>query len=221
MIRRPEALRGATIVGTGMYVPERRLTNAELERIVDTTDAWILERTGIRERHIAAPDQASSDLGLIAAQRALEMAGHRPRGRGPVGGRHHHARPLPALLRLHAAGQAGGQERGGLRPVRGLQRLHLRARHRPRRDRRRVRGHRAPGGRRGALAHHRLRGPQHLRAVRRRRRAPRCCAPARPGTASSRSPSTATASTATCSRSRRAARSCRPPPRPSRTASTS
>ena len=78
MTRRPDALRGATIVGTGMYVPDRRLTNAELERLVDTTDAWILDRTGIRERRIAAPDQASSDLALVAARRALEMAGIGP-----------------------------------------------------------------------------------------------------------------------------------------------
>ena len=75
MNRQPETLRGATIAGTGMYVPERVLTNADLERMVDTTDAWIVERTGIRERRIAAPGQASSDLALIAARRALEMAG--------------------------------------------------------------------------------------------------------------------------------------------------
>jgi 3-oxoacyl-[acyl-carrier-protein] synthase-3 len=78
MTRRPDTLRGATIVGTGMYVPERRLTNHDLERLVDTTDAWIVERTGIRERRIAAPEQASSDLALVAAQRALEMAGIGP-----------------------------------------------------------------------------------------------------------------------------------------------
>ncbi len=78
MSRQPEALRGATIVGTGRYVPERVLTNAELERMVDTSDAWIVERTGIRERHIAAPGQASSDLAVIAAQRALEMANLTP-----------------------------------------------------------------------------------------------------------------------------------------------
>src|SRR5512143_2094100 len=78
MTRPPESLRGATITGTGMYVPERRLTNADLERMVDTSDEWIVERSGIRERRIAAPDQASSDLGLIAAQRALEMAGLGP-----------------------------------------------------------------------------------------------------------------------------------------------
>jgi 3-oxoacyl-[acyl-carrier-protein] synthase-3 len=61
-----------------MYVPERVLTNADLERMVDTSDEWIRERTGIRERRIAAPEQASSDLALIASQRALESAGLRP-----------------------------------------------------------------------------------------------------------------------------------------------
>jgi 3-oxoacyl-[acyl-carrier-protein] synthase-3 len=71
----PEPIRGAAIAGTGMYVPDRVLTNADLERMVDTTDAWIVERTGIRERRIAAPDQATSDLALIAARRALESAG--------------------------------------------------------------------------------------------------------------------------------------------------
>jgi 3-oxoacyl-[acyl-carrier-protein] synthase-3 len=78
MTRQPETLRGATIVGTGMYVPERCLTNAELEGMVDTSNEWILERTGIRERRIVAPDQASSDLALIAARQALEMAGIGP-----------------------------------------------------------------------------------------------------------------------------------------------
>jgi 3-oxoacyl-[acyl-carrier-protein] synthase-3 len=68
-------IRGVTIVGTGHYVPDRVLTNFDLEKIVDTSDEWIVERTGIRERRIAAPDQASSDMALVAAQRALEMAG--------------------------------------------------------------------------------------------------------------------------------------------------
>jgi 3-oxoacyl-[acyl-carrier-protein] synthase-3 len=62
------------IAGTGSYAPEKILTNADLERMVETTDAWIVERTGIRERRVAAPEQASSDLALIAAQRALEQA---------------------------------------------------------------------------------------------------------------------------------------------------
>jgi 3-oxoacyl-[acyl-carrier-protein] synthase-3 len=75
MSTRPEAYRGTTITGTGMYVPERILTNHDLEQLVETSDTWIVERTGIRERRIAAPDQTSSDLALIACQRALEMAG--------------------------------------------------------------------------------------------------------------------------------------------------
>ncbi|MBI1799246.1 MAG: ketoacyl-ACP synthase III [Candidatus Eisenbacteria bacterium] len=61
-----------------MYVPERILTNADLEKMVDTTDQWILDRTGIRERHIAACDQASSDLAVIASRRALEAAKRAP-----------------------------------------------------------------------------------------------------------------------------------------------
>jgi len=74
MILRPDGIRGTTITGTGMYVPERVLTNHDLEKLVETSDEWIVERTGIRERRIAAPDQASSDLALIACQRALAMA---------------------------------------------------------------------------------------------------------------------------------------------------
>ena len=71
-------MRGAKITGTGMYVPDRVLTNRDLEHMVETSDEWIRERTGIRERRIAAPDQASSDLAVIAARRALESAGLSP-----------------------------------------------------------------------------------------------------------------------------------------------
>ncbi len=74
MSPQPSAIRGVTITGTGMYVPERVMTNFDLAKLVDTNDAWVVERTGIRERRIAAPEQASSDLALIACQRALEMA---------------------------------------------------------------------------------------------------------------------------------------------------
>jgi 3-oxoacyl-[acyl-carrier-protein] synthase-3 len=73
MIRQPE-LRGVTITGTGMYVPERVLTNADLEKMVDTSDEWILERTGIVERRIADASEASSDLSVKAARQALAMA---------------------------------------------------------------------------------------------------------------------------------------------------
>lgn len=71
-------IRGATIVGTGMYVPDGILSNYDLEKMVDTSDEWIRERTGILERRIAAPDQASSDLAVEASKHALEMAGLKP-----------------------------------------------------------------------------------------------------------------------------------------------
>ena len=64
-----------SITGLGSYVPERVLTNAELSTLVDTSDEWIMERTGIRERRIAAPDEALTDLALPAAREALEQAG--------------------------------------------------------------------------------------------------------------------------------------------------
>ncbi|MBK8994302.1 MAG: ketoacyl-ACP synthase III [Myxococcales bacterium] len=66
------------IAGTGAYVPERVMTNAELEKLVDTSDEWIQERTGIRERRIAAPGEAASDMAVGAARRALEAAGLKP-----------------------------------------------------------------------------------------------------------------------------------------------
>ena len=65
----------ARITGTGSYAPEKVLTNKDLERMVDTSDEWILERTGIRERHMAAKDQTTSDLAVEAAVRALKAAG--------------------------------------------------------------------------------------------------------------------------------------------------
>ena len=73
----------ARIAGTGSYLPERRLTNADLAaelaaRGVETSDDWIVERTGIRARHFAAPDQSASDLALVAARRALDAAGRQP-----------------------------------------------------------------------------------------------------------------------------------------------
>jgi 3-oxoacyl-[acyl-carrier-protein] synthase-3 len=71
-------LRPVSIVGTGSYAPERVLTNAELEKMVDTTDEWIVTRTGIRERHIARADETSSTMGAEAARRALAAAGVKP-----------------------------------------------------------------------------------------------------------------------------------------------
>ena len=64
--------RGARISALGVYVPERILTNEEISGFLDTSDEWIRSRTGIGERRIASPDQAASDLGVIAARRCLE-----------------------------------------------------------------------------------------------------------------------------------------------------
>jgi 3-oxoacyl-[acyl-carrier-protein] synthase III len=66
--------------GVGSFVPERVLTNDDLSELVDTSDEWITERTGIKERHIADPGQAASDLGLPAAREALSKAGLDPAG---------------------------------------------------------------------------------------------------------------------------------------------
>lgn len=63
------------IVGTGSYLPEKVLTNADLEKLVDTNDEWIRERTGIRERHVAAEGQTTSDLAVEAAKQAMAAAG--------------------------------------------------------------------------------------------------------------------------------------------------
>lgn len=73
-----ERLPRARIAGVGAAVGERTLTNFDLEKMVDTTDAWIVERTGIRERRLAAPDQATSDLAVQAARTALAEAGVAP-----------------------------------------------------------------------------------------------------------------------------------------------
>lgn len=66
------------IVGTGSYLPEKVLTNQDLEKMVDTSDQWIVERTGIRKRHIAAEDEYTCDLAEKAARNALAMAGLTP-----------------------------------------------------------------------------------------------------------------------------------------------
>ncbi len=68
-------MRGSTIIGTGFYVPPQVLTNDDLARLMDTSDAWIQERTGIKERHIAEDGLGSADLGKLAAERAIADAG--------------------------------------------------------------------------------------------------------------------------------------------------
>ncbi|MGQ7791510.1 beta-ketoacyl-ACP synthase III [Faunimonas sp. B44] len=65
----------SVVLGTGSYLPEKVLTNADLATLVDTSDEWIIQRTGIRERHIAAEGEMTSDLALAAAERALADSG--------------------------------------------------------------------------------------------------------------------------------------------------
>jgi len=72
-------LRYSRIAGTGSYLPERVLTNADLARMVDTSDEWIVDRTGVRKRHIAAEGETTCDLAEHASRRALEAAGVCPR----------------------------------------------------------------------------------------------------------------------------------------------
>jgi 3-oxoacyl-[acyl-carrier-protein] synthase-3 len=66
------------VTGWGMYAPERRLTNADLERVVDTSDEWIVSRTGIRERRVAAAHETTATLAAIAGKRAIAVAGLEP-----------------------------------------------------------------------------------------------------------------------------------------------
>jgi len=70
--------RYSRIAGTGSYLPEKVLTNADLEKLVDTNDEWIRTRTGIERRHIAASDETSSSMAEHAARRALKAAGQTP-----------------------------------------------------------------------------------------------------------------------------------------------
>ena len=69
----------ASITGWGKYLPERVMKNSELERMVDTSDEWIMARTGIRERHIVGDTEAASTMGVIAGKQALEVAGVSPK----------------------------------------------------------------------------------------------------------------------------------------------
>ncbi|MGB5258660.1 MAG: beta-ketoacyl-ACP synthase III [Woeseiaceae bacterium] len=68
----------ARIAGVGSYLPEKVVTNHDLEKTMDTSDEWIRERTGIKRRHIASDDETTSSMGVAAARRAMEMAGVGP-----------------------------------------------------------------------------------------------------------------------------------------------
>ena len=68
----------AVVAGTGSYLPEKILTNKDLEKTLDTTDVWITERTGISERRIAAEDESASTMAARAGKQALEAGGISP-----------------------------------------------------------------------------------------------------------------------------------------------
>ena len=74
----------AELIGLGTAVPDKVLTNADFEQMLDTSDQWIVERTGIRERHIAGPDQSVADLALAASRTALDRAGMTPDQLGAI-----------------------------------------------------------------------------------------------------------------------------------------
>ena len=62
---------GSKLIGYGSYLPQRVVTNQDFEKIMDTTDEWIVQRTGMRERHFAADDETVVDMAVVAAERAL------------------------------------------------------------------------------------------------------------------------------------------------------
>jgi 3-oxoacyl-[acyl-carrier-protein] synthase-3 len=76
--------RYGNIIGWGKYVPSRVITNADLEKTLDTSDAWIFQRTGIRERHVVAPGETTSQMAIAAARQALDMAEVRARDLGLI-----------------------------------------------------------------------------------------------------------------------------------------
>lgn len=96
--------RAVGILGLGHYVPEKIITNTDMEKIVETSDEWITERTGIKQRHIAAPEEATSDLAYNAAVEALKDAGVAPEELDLVivgtASSDYIFRPLPAWYRL-------------------------------------------------------------------------------------------------------------------------
>ena len=107
------------------FVPPQVLTNADLEKLVNTTDEWILQRTGIRERHIAEPGVATSDLAKVAAEGALREAGITADQLGFIVVGTTTPDTIFPEHRVHAADEDRRAQRLGVRPRRRLLGLHL------------------------------------------------------------------------------------------------
>ena len=118
------------IVGTGSYLPAKILTNFELEQRLDTSDAWIRERTGIERRHIIGDDESNVDMAEQAARKAIAAAGLRPEDIDLIS----YGTTTPDLIFPNcgclAAGSTGLSRGAGLQHGGRLQRLHVRARRR-------------------------------------------------------------------------------------------
>ncbi len=158
------------ITGLGVHVPAKVMTNDELAAIVETSDEWIRERTGIRERRIASQDEALTDIAMPAAVAALADAGVAAADVDLL----ICATVTPDMMfptsSAILADALGYASRGGVRPARGLHRLRLCDRAGLRDARVRSLATRARGRRRRALEDPRLGGPLDARALRRRRR---------------------------------------------------
>lgn len=152
----------AHITGWGMAVPEPIMTNDDLSKIVDTNDAWIRERTGIRERHIAKDTDFPSTLGVAASIKALKVANVRPDGSGS----HHLHYFLPGIYfsghRLSHTRSARGNQGWCVRLVGGVHRIHFCPEHGSASDTKWFHQNCAGGRFRDFISIHRLERPQHL-----------------------------------------------------------
>ena len=177
----------SVVLGCGSYLPRQILTNAELAARIDTSDEWIVQRTGIRQRHIAAEGEFTSHLAIHAARAALAHAGVDAQSIDLIvlaTSTPDNTFPATAVA---VQRRARHQPRRGLRPAGGVLGVRLCARHRRQFPARRRLQACAGDRRRDVLAHSRLERPRHLRAVRRRRRRRRArrrrSSPANPPTA--------------------------------------
>ena len=115
----------SVVLGVGSALPKREVTNEELAQEVDTTDEWIVERTGIRSRYIAGEGETTASLATDAARRALDDAGHRRGGHRPHRACDRNSRPDLPVVGDQGSGGAGHSRLHRLRRPRGLHRLPL------------------------------------------------------------------------------------------------